>query len=159
MKTRNRCSNFAKKPFRLGNLLFLIHFRYAFLGFPGIPSTDPTKRYHFCFECIHNFDCARNAKTPAVDSGANPCNCLDVFFVNASKIGFHLAGESPCENEKTSTFLWSHWNISTKRCFFVLKASSFCKIAKHWKTIIHWKTIRNYTTRVQWENNRENKST
>ena len=55
-------SKFRKKPFLLGNLSFLIHFRYTFLGFFAIPSTDSTKRYHFCFKCMHNFDCARNAK-------------------------------------------------------------------------------------------------
>ena len=53
-----------QKPFLLGNLSFLIRFRYTFSGFPGIPSTDSTKRYHFCFKCMHDFDCARNAKKP-----------------------------------------------------------------------------------------------
>ena len=63
-KTQNRWSDFAKKPFLLGNLSFLIRSRYTFSGFPEIPSTDSTKRYHFCFKCMHDFDCARNAKKP-----------------------------------------------------------------------------------------------
>ena len=39
-------------------------FQVCFFRFPGIPSTDSTKRYHFCFKCMHDFDCARNAKKP-----------------------------------------------------------------------------------------------
>ena len=39
-----------------------------------------TNHHDFCFKCMHNLDCARNAKKPAVDSGANPCSCLDDFF-------------------------------------------------------------------------------
>ena len=113
---------FCKKPFLLGNLLFFIPFRYTFLGFFVIPSTDSTKRYHFCFKCMHNFDCARNAKKPAIDSGANPCSCLDESFVKSSKIAFHLAGEFPCENEKTSTFLESHWNIFHETLPFCFKS-------------------------------------
>ena len=111
---------FCKKTVFLGNLSFLIRFRYTFSGFPEIPSTDSTKRYHFCFKCMHNFDCARNAKNPAVDSGANPCSCLDDFFVKSSKIAFHLAGGFPCENDKTSTFSESHWNIFHETLPFLL---------------------------------------
>ena len=113
-------SKFCQNQFLLGNLSFLIHFRYTFLGFFAIPSTDSTKRYNFCFRCMHNFDFSRNAKKPAVDSGADPCSCLDGFFVNSSKIGFHLAGEFPCENEKTSTFLESHWDIFHETLPFLL---------------------------------------
>ena len=113
---------FCKKPFRLGNLLFFIPFRYTFLGFFAIPSTNSTKRYNFCFKCMHNFDCARNAKKRAIDSGANPCSCLDVFLRILRKSVFISQGNSHAKMRKLA-LSWNPTGIFfTKRYLFCFKS-------------------------------------
>ena len=120
MKNTKSVIRFCKKPFLLGNLSFLIRFRYTFQVFPKFLPRIPRNATISALNACTTLIVRATRKNPAVDSGPNPCSCLDESFVKSSKIAFHLAGEFPCENEETSTFLESHWNISHETLPFLL---------------------------------------